>query len=406
MNCTRFLFPSLVAVILISCSVQRDNYGHVAKGDTPISKAEATHTLCSNDKNIPFWGGLFTAISDVNSSENICISPLSAQMALSMTAAGATGETKEEIYGALQQSGNVNAKCKDIIDNIGNDECEVSIANSIWINEKLNVKEDFVKESKKYFNAQVTTAPFNKATLKNINDWCSTMTNGKIKSILDEIKKSDRMYLINALYFKGAWTTAFDKSNTVQKPFTTVNGNVVEVDMMHQTKKTIYYEDSVLQMASMPFRHKYRMLLILPAEGVSISEAATHLATNYSKCLDNMSRYSVELSLPRFRSEFKTSLKNTLREMGIEKAFSASSRFDSISDYPLYIDNIVQKTYISIDEEGAEAAAVTGISMALTGLPRPLEKRVLNLNRPFLYMITDYTKENVLFIGKVGDPKE
>lgn len=148
------------------------------------------------------------------------------------------------------------------------------------------------------------------------------------------------------------------------------------------------------------------MLLILPAEGVSISDAVTHLAANHQTCLDSMSRYSVELALPKFRSEFKTSLKKTLKNMGMKRAFSNKAQFDGMSDDPLCIDNVVQKTYIKIDEEGAEAAAVTGISMMLTGMPRPLEKRVLNLDRPFIYMITDYTKDNILFMGKVGNPNE
>ena len=92
--------------------------------------------------------------------------------------------------------------------------------------------------------------------------------------------------------------------------------------------------------------------------------------------------------------------------MGMKRAFSNKAQFDGMSDDPLCIDNVVQKTYIKIDEEGAEAAAVTGISMMLTGMPRPLEKRVLNLDRPFIYMITDYTKDNILFMGKVGNPNE
>lgn len=358
------------------------------------------------DASAEAFGILFNEICNESDAENICISPLSAQMALSMVAAGATGETKEEIYGALQLSGDVNANSKAIIDNIGNDECEVNIANSIWINEKLDAKESFIKDGKEYFNAHVARVPFDKATLKMINGWCNTETKGKISSILDDIKESDRMYLINALYFKGAWRQQFSKILTVKKPFATEEGKVVEVDMMHQTIKTIYYEDSIIQMASMPFKHKYRMLLILPAEGVSISDAVMHLAANHQECLDSMSRYSVELALPKFRSEFKTSLKKTLKNMGMKRAFSNKAQFDGMSDDPLCIDNVVQKTYIKIDEEGAEAAAVTGISMMLTGMPRPLEKRVLNLDRPFIYMITDYTKDNILFMGKVGNPNE
>ena len=111
-----------------------------------------------------------------------------------------------------------------------------------------------------------------------------------------------------------------------------------------------------------------------------------------------MTTCEVDLSMPRFKSEFSTSLKEPLKAMGAERAFSDNAQFDGISDTPLYIDNVIQKTYISVDEKGAEAAAVTAISMALTSMPRPVEKKVLNLNRPFLYIITDYAAEKILFI--------
>jgi serpin B len=119
-----------------------------------------------------------------------------------------------------------------------------------------------------------------------------------------------------------------------------------------------------------------------------------------------MKAYEVELSLPKFRSEFSTSLTGPLKEMGIKRAFSGKADFSGMSDESLCIDNVIQKTYICVDEEGAEAAAVTAISMSLTARPDKLDKRTLNLNRPFIYMITDITGDNILFMGKVGNPAE
>lgn len=161
-----------------------------------------------------------------------------------------------------------------------------------------------------------------------------------------------------------------------------------------------------MQMASMPFKGSYQMLLMLPSEECGDAELSKHLTGNFRNSLKQMTTCEVDLSMPRFKSEFSTSLKEPLKAMGAERAFSDNAQFDGISDTPLYIDNVIQKTYISVDEKGAEAAAVTAISMALTSMPRPVEKKVLNLNRPFLYIITDYAAEKILFIGKVGNPNE
>ena len=148
------------------------------------------------------------------------------------------------------------------------------------------------------------------------------------------------------------------------------------------------------------------MLLMLPSEECGDAELSKYLAGNFRNSLAQMTTCEVDLSMPRFKSEFSTSLKEPLKAMGAEMAFCSSAQFDGISHTPLFIDNVIQKTYISVDEKGAEAAAVTAISMALTSMPRPVEKKVMNLNRPFLYIITDYAAEKVLFIGKVGNPNE
>ena len=398
-----------ILAILISCSSGKNNIATAMKGtETTNSTAEYTAVIREIADKGEFWNTLFTLVNIGSEKENVCISPLSAQLALSMTAAGATGETQKQMYDAMLLTGDVNKSSKELIGNITapNEQCEVKIANSIWINEKLDVKESFINTNKEYFDALVENVPFNKATLGRINGWCSEKTNGKIKSILDEIKKDQRMFLLNALYFKGAWRKEFNEGNTEDKPFTCEDGTKVNVPMMRQSLKTSYYEDNVMQMASMPFKGSYQMLLILPSEKSDDAELSKHLAGNFRNSLKQMTTCEVDLSMPRFKSEFSTSLKEPLKAMGAERAFGDNAQFDGISDTPLYIDNVIQKTYISVDEKGAEAAAVTAISMALTSMPRPVEKKVLNLNRPFLYIITDYAAEKILFIGKVGNPNE
>lgn len=398
------IFPLLAAVAMVSCATRQQHAG----GSTavqPQATAQGAHSLESKKENAPFWSSLFTEVCRNSKEENVCISPLSAQLALAMTANGATGETQKEMYDAMRLGREANTAAKSTIERLSDEKhgCEASIANSIWINDKLDVKQEFINTNKEFFNALVTTAPFNRETLNAINSWCSESTKGKIKSAIDEIKKSDRMYLINALYFKGGWQEEFSKSNTKEKPFTREDGSIVNVPMMHQVIKTQHYEDSLIQVTSKHFDAAYTMLLVLPAEGVSIEEATAHLAANYEKILGCTDTYQVTLSMPKFKSDFGAGLKAPLKKLGMQRAFSSNAEFDGISDEPLKIDNIFQKTFIKVDETGAEAAALTVTRVGALAMVRELEKRTMNLNRPFIYLIKDY-RQNILFIGKTGNP--
>lgn len=408
MDIKKFITPFFMVAALISCSTGRQNLNPEIKGESMIVNNGTTYTVNGEEKKLPFWGSLFNTVCKESKQENVCISPLSAQLALSMTANGATGETQQQMYGTMGLADDVNAKAKETIEQLSANRygCEVNIANSIWVNEKLDVKQEFIDTNKEYFNALVTTAPFNKETLQRINEWCSENTKGKIKSALDEIKKNDRMYLINALYFKGGWKDEFNKGKTKEAPFTKEDGTVVEVPMMNQSIKTQYYEDDILQIVVKLFDDTYQMLLVLPAEGVTTEEAAAHLSANYEKILGEMSIYQVTLSMPRFQSDFATSLKNPLKMMGMPRAFGPDAQFDGISREPLYIDDAFQKTFIKVDETGAEAAALTVVRTGLLSMNQKFEERTMNLDRPFIYIIKNYQPENVLFIGKVGNPNE
>lgn len=407
MNYRKTIIP-LLMVAFVSCSTGKQNGTPAVKGDGPIVNAGTAYTRDSEEKRSPFWATLFTRVCNESGKENICISPLSAQLALSMTAAGATGETQQQMYSTMDLAGDVNAKAKETIEKLADNrhECEVNIANSIWVNEKLDVKENFINTNKEYFNALVTTAPFNRETLQAINGWCSDNTNGKIKSALSDINKNDRMYLINALYFKGGWEKKFEANMTEEKPFTREDGKSIEVQMMHQEITAPYYEDEKIQIVTKDFQGLYQMQLVLPAEGITTEEATVHLALNYEKILREMSVYKVALSMPRFQSDFGISLKNTLKEMGMARAFGKDAQLDGISDEPLHIDDVFQKTFIKVDEEGAEAAAVTIIRVGALSMRQP-EKRSINLDRPFIYLITNQHCQNTpLFIGKIGNPNE
>jgi serpin B len=152
-----------------------------------------------------FWGELLNEAEKQTEKENICLSPMSAQLMMAMVANGAEGKTKQEICNAMQLGDDANARYRELLDNLENKHCEVKAANSIWIKEKFDVKQEFVDTNKVYLDALVERVEFNDETVERINNWCKENTNGKIPSIIERFNGSDRMVLLNALYFNGKW---------------------------------------------------------------------------------------------------------------------------------------------------------------------------------------------------------
>ena len=416
MHLRYLIFPTL---LLASCTTVKDRTESIKENTTNvaieamvqdrINNTQATENVEKREEQDYFAFSLFERICGSDTSENICISPASAESALAMVANGAQGNTLEQILSTLDS---------DMLDSLNNKKLyqepiegshtTITSANSIWINENLPVKEKFIADNKRYHNAEVANVPFNDNTLSKINEWCSQKTNGKITDILDKLDNSTKMLLINALYLKGGWRNEFNKNATEDAPFTKADGTTVNVKMMHQTVTTSYNLDDNLRMVAMPLKESnIDVLFVLPRRGMSMNDAIANLAASYDTLRRDMNpRQRVKLWLPRFKTEYKRSLKEQLMAMGMSDAFGSSANLKGISDAPLYIDDILQKTYLSIDEKGAEAAAVTSVTVGLLSARPTTEPIELKFDRPFIYIITDTQTGNILFIGKVGNPTE
>lgn len=362
-----------------------------------------------------FSTGLFYEVYKSEAgNDNFCVSPISASWALSMAANGASGITAGELYGTLGFTGittdSINLyqqKSANRLTTLDPEAVKVGIANSVWIDKNFKVEKGFIKKNSAYYDAAVENIAFDAAAVQKINGWCAEKTSGKIPEIVKELSPAARMLLINALYFNARWKAPFTKSRTTEEIFTKENGEKIKVQMMHQKFDTQYYEDDNVQMASKPFgRGAYSMYFILPREGVAMDKAAAEFAANFALWCDKGERYEVDLSLPRFKSDYGTSLKQTLQALGIEKAFSPGlAEFKGISKEDVYIGNVLQKTFIKVDEEGAEAAAVTSVMLEATAVGPPITKK-MKIDRPFFYAIRENSSGNILFIGKNGHPQE
>ncbi|MBR5475494.1 MAG: serpin family protein [Bacteroidaceae bacterium] len=379
----------------------------------PKVQTESNSITYSSDINT-FALSLLNEVCKRDSLQNVCISPASAGWALSMVANGADGNTLTEILSTLGiEDGTIEALNQQqqwALENIpsyNSKNSTLSVANSVWINECFKVKKEFVNRNKSFYDAEVNNVPFDAATLEAINSWCSKKTNGKITSILEELNNNSKLILINALYLNSQWTNSFKNSLTKKEFFTKKDGDIVKCDMMHHKFNTRWFGNNHFQMASKPLgRGDIEMIFILPNEGVTTDSVAQMLTEGYTGYREQMINKEVALGLPKFKVEYNTSLNTILKAMGMNDAFNINADFSNISKAPLFVSDIIQKSYIAVDEYGVEAAAVTSATIGLLSRPRQEIPQQMIMDRPFLFIIAKRsdTISNILFAGKIEEP--
>lgn len=329
--------------------------------------------------------------------ENIVVSPYSAGVALSMVAEGAEGQTRVEFDNALNG-------CLFKAEDLGsNDTVVVKSANSVWVTDDFSLRNRYVSLLEKDFDAFITTLNFSDpATVKAINNWCAENTNGKISEIIDKINPGTVMMLINALYFNAPWEEAFLERNTREGVFHGYAGDV-QVPMMTKTERLNYAEYQGCQMVELPYQGgRYSMYVVLPAAGMGVDQMIPYInETLYDQAMGMMTPVKVKLTMPKFKLETSLVLNKSLQEMGIRTAFTSAADFKGIAEMgALTLDQVKQKCYIEVTEKGTEAAAVTSVGVRLTSA-RPETMVTMNVDRPYLFFISDRTDGNILFAGKV-----
>ena len=343
---------------------------------------------------------------------NVFVSPLSASLCLSMITNGATDNTLDEMQDvlgfpattfSLDELNNYNQKLTSALLDLDNT-TQLGIANSIWVKEGFKVYNSFIDVNKKMYDAQVQELDFTSPTAKDvINQWCANQTNNCIKEVIQEIPVDARMYLINALYFKGIWKSQFDKSATGQENFTNADGDQQKVAMMNQTATFNYTQTDDFSIAELPYGNEaFSMVILLPSGDKILDESLSGLNyENWKQWSKNMTGKELQVKLPRFKVEYDKRLEEDMITLGMKDAFDPNkAKFTNISDAELYIGLLQQFTYITVDEEGTEAAAVTvgGMFENSVGPSSPIPFLV---NRPFAFMIKEKSTGAILFMGKI-----
>jgi serine protease inhibitor len=343
---------------------------------------------------------------------NAFISPFSALQALSMTYNGANGQTKIEMANTLGFSGYSDNEINEYNQSLSaalleaDEKVQLEIANSIWYKLGFEVIPAFININTTYFNAEVKQADFaDPQTLIDINNWCKVKTHEKIPTILDEIPGGVVMYLINAIYFKGTWQYEFDKTKTITTSFTKEDGSSVQHSQMSLEAELNYYTTEDFKLVELPYGNgQFNFVMLLPAENQTIAGLIKKLDnTTWDNAINNVSKTKVVVKMPKFKFEFKALLNKPLQMMGMIAAFGPADFSNITPGGGIYISRVIHKTYIDLNEEGTEAAAVTAVEMYKTSEIGDTVKWFV-ADRPFVYAITEKSTRAILFIGKMMDP--
>ncbi|MYF98068.1 serpin family protein, partial [Candidatus Poribacteria bacterium] len=367
--------------------------------------------------NTQFGFNLFNEIRKNEQDKNIFVSPYSVSVALAMTLNGASGETEQAMVNTLQLQGLgsdlINSGYFILNQTLQSTDPKVTltIANSLWGKQGIPFKQDFLDRNSQYFNAEITTLDFSDPSAsQTINMWVDTSTNGKIQKIVDDnIDPQMVLFLINAIYFKGSWQTKFDSENTRDATFHLESGSTKQVPMMNRTDNYMHYvnHEDGLQAISLPYGDgQMSMYIFLPSRESDLDTFLDGLnAENWENWMSQFQERKIWVQIPKFSLEYETSLIDTLTSLGMSIAFDEGranfSRMASLEDIVgnLYIAKVKHKAFIDVNEEGSEAAAVTGIGIAVTSLPPQFIA-----DRPFFFAIRDNKTKTVLFMGTVVDP--
>lgn len=361
---------------------------------------------------------LYRRIAAEHHGENIFISPFSVRSALAMTWEGARGQTAEEMAGALrlpqidrpQVHAGFGSMTRAL--NVKDKPYEFNVANALWLEQTWPFEEAYFQQITGAYGAALNQADFltqHERARAAINDWVEDQTNEKIKELMPEgtITDMTRLVLANAVYFKGRWKEKFDPGQTRDGDFTLTNGTVVQVPMMRKTSTAIRQGNSDdLMVIELPYvGDALTMVILQPYPRKTLADLEARLTPErLATALENMQeRVLSHFQMPKFKITTDSyRLNDALMSMGMETAFTERADFTGLSPMgnQLLISDVMHKGFVDVNEEGTEAAAATGVSvMAAFSV-------TLAIDRPFLFLIRHRPTGEILFLGRVLDPRE
>lgn len=354
---------------------------------------------------------LFKQTASINGCDNLLLSPLSVSAALAMTANGADTDTLAEMESVLGMTvEELNGYFAAYAGSLPSEEnCKLHMANSLWVKEDFGVKQEFLQTCANYYSAPVYSSPFNDQTVRDINSWVKTNTDGMIENMLEDISANAVMYIVNALAFDAKWSSVYEKDQVHDGKFTAFDGTEKTVEFLNDTDRYPYFEDgNAVGFMKNYEGGRYAFAAVLPNEDISLDEYIGGLtAEGLYNMISGAEYYKTVTSLPKFKYDFDVTLNDPLVQLGMSAAFSdENADFSGMGDYyggNVYIGRVLHKTFIAVDELGTRAGAATIVEMdGESASPvEPEEIKYVILDRPFLFMIIDRENNIPIFMGTV-----
>jgi len=379
----------------------------------PLPNLELTVVEKTNNTGLNQFGFELLNATDAKCEEiygqdydgNVVVSPLSATIALAMLANAGSEDVTDKTVKMLHCNNlsDLNSVCNKLIRHLASEK-NIELANSAWYDRtSFSVNSSFIKDMADIFYSDVNAAEFGTDKAADlINAWCSGRTHGKIDKLLKQTRKEDVCYLINVMYFKDRWASEFDPADTGAGTF---NGRPVR-EMMHGDYIGSYFESDICSGIEMPFRNGTSMYVLLPDEdnGVTAGDLARTISVEqWNVNVAAAKKCQIHLSLPKFEINNGCQLEKALHEMGFPMIASSLEKMGTLkSGRPIEL-SVIQKTSTTINEEGAEVAAVTAVQGVDTAWqPEQITGEVtFTVDRPFVFIIMNKSTGTMLMAGRI-----
>ena len=383
---------------------------------TSMGCAQSAAKLVEVDNQFAF--DLYTRLS--SNDENIFFSPYSLSNALSMTYEGARGQTADEMRAVLRLSSDDATRRKEVAAffkrmNRADKMYKLSTANALWAQKAYSIKKDYYKLIKNIYSGDARNLDFvadPEGSRATINSWVSNNTKNRINELLPagSIGPLTRLVLTNTVYFNGKWLTPFQKERTKKDIFWISPAKSVQTAMMALAGESFRYaEDDRAQILELPYQGDDLSMLIILPRGKDVQSADKTASAALLKQWDaGMKEEAVNVFIPKFKFDSNYKMKDTLEEMGMINAFDGRvADFSGMTGHDdLYIDEVYHSAWVDVNEEGTEAAAATADVFWLSSMLNPPVPKIFRADHPFIFVIQDCKTKQILFMGRVTDPRE
>ncbi len=406
--------------------------GHEVKSDkqrimSPDVSDSDIYKLVTGNNSFAFE--MYHALAQTSGDGEVFFSPYSISLALAMTWAGARSETEsqmaEVLHFDLEQSAlhpafdfldlALMSRGKGALGQDG-DGFRLRVVNSIWGQDGHQFLDSFLDVLAQNYGAGLHLMDFEndpEGCIKVINDWVEAITDDRIKDLIPagSLDRFTKLVLVNAIYFNAAWAIPFEEYDTGTAEFHTLSGRDMNVEMMHQTTEVDYAEGDGFKAIELPYDgRELSMVLILPNPGSFRKVEQSLNVGSLEALISSMDLAQVRISLPKWEYTSGTiDLENLLSELGMPVAFErGKADFSGIDGMiNLFISKVLHKAFISVDEDGTEAAASTTVVMTDGGMSDggvPDQEKIFRANRSFVYLIRDMETGSILFMGRTTSP--